>query len=279
MGPRLARANPEPKLTPETARILSAVTLAPVPLAAIWFGAPWLTLLVGLAGAVMAWEWGRLCHGGEWRLSGKVLVGIVVTGIVAGAVGGVVIAAALILAGAALVYALARRWQDGEASWLAFGAIWVAVPCILLVWLARPENAGRPTVLWLFAVVWATDIGAYEIGRRVGGPRLAPRWSPRKTWAGLAAGIGCAALTGWATARVLGIASVLPLVLASAGLAIVEQFGDLAESVAKRRFGVKDSSGLIPGHGGLLDRLDGLLAVIPAVALLTLIGGGVLTWR
>ena len=135
-------------------------------------------------------------------------------------------------------------------------------------------------MLWIFAVVWSTDIGAYAIGRGLGGPRLAPHWSPGKTWAGLIGGAGCAALAGWGTARVLGISAVLPLVLVSAGLAIVEQFGDLAESVAKRRFGVKDSSGLIPGHGGLLDRLDGLLAVIPAVALLTLIGGGsVLTWR
>jgi phosphatidate cytidylyltransferase len=132
----------------------------------------------------------------------------------------------------------------------------------------------------MFVVVWATDVGAYAIGRQLGGPLLAPRWSPRKTWAGLLGGIGCAALAGWATAGVLGVAPVLPLVLISAGLAVVEQFGDLAESVAKRRFGVKDASGLIPGHGGLLDRLDGLLAVIPAVALLILIGGGnVLTWR
>jgi phosphatidate cytidylyltransferase len=96
----------------------------------------------------------------------------------------------------------------------------------------------------------------------------------------LIGGIVCAALAGWAAAGLLGAASVLPLVLLSAALAIVEQFGDLAESVAKRRFGVKDASSLIPGHGGLLDRLDGLLAVIPAVALLTLFGGGsMLTWR
>src|SRR5881394_652020 len=92
----------------------------------------------------------------------------------------------------------------------------------------------------------------------------------------LAAGFGLMT----AVVGILGVSALLTPVLVSAGLAIVEQFGDLAESAAKRRFGVKDSSGLIPGHGGLLDRLDGLLAVIPAVALLTLIGGGsVLTWR
>ncbi len=150
---------------------------------------------------------------------------------------------------------------------------------MLLLWLAPADGTGRSTLLWIFAVVWATDIGAYMAGRRIGGPRLAPRWSPRKTWAGLIGGAVCAALVGWGTARFLGSASVAPLVLVSAGLAIVEQFGDLAESAAKRRFGVKDSSGLIPGHGGLLDRLDGLLAVVPAVALLSLIGGSVVEWR
>jgi len=172
-----------------------------------------------------------------------------------------------------------RREHEAEPRWFALGLLWIALPCVLLLWLARAEAVGRLTLLWIFAVVWATDIGAYMVGRRLGGPLLAPHWSPRKTWAGMIGGAGCAALAGWATARLLGV-SALPLVLISAGLAIVEQFGDLAESVAKRRFGVKDSSGLIPGHGGLLDRLDGLLAVIPAVALLTLIGGGsVLTWR
>jgi phosphatidate cytidylyltransferase len=261
-------------------RTLSALVLAPIAIAAAWLGWPWLPIMTATAAAVMAWEWVRLCRAGRIDGSGAVLIGAVVGAIAAAATAGVAAAIAVSLAGAAIVFWMARGEPGGEARWLALGALWVALPCVLLLWLAQMDGAGRITVLWIFAVVWSTDIGAYAIGRQVGGPRLAPQWSPGKTWAGLIGGAGCAALAGWGTARILGIPAVLPLVLVSAGLAIVEQFGDLAESVAKRRFGVKDSSGLIPGHGGLLDRLDGLLAVIPAVALLALIdGGSVLTWR
>ena len=261
-------------------RTLSALVLAPVVVAAAWFGWPWLPILTATAGAVMAWEWARLCCAGRLGASGVVLIGVVLGAVAAAAASWVALAIGVSLAGAAILCWMARREPEGALQWLALGALWVALPCVLLLWLARADGAGRVTVLWIFAIVWSTDIGAYAIGRRVGGPRLAPRWSPGKTWAGLIGGAGCAALAGWGTARVLGVPAVLPLVLASAGLAIVEQFGDLLESVAKRRFGVKDSSGLIPGHGGLLDRLDGLLAVVPAVALLALIdGGSVLTWR
>jgi phosphatidate cytidylyltransferase len=263
-------------------RVISALVMAPIAIAAVWFGSPWLPFLTTFAGAIMAWEWARLCHGGTLGGSGAILIAVVVAAIIAAAIGGYGygLAAVVSLAGTAMVFWVARREGASEPCWLAAGVLWMALPCVLLLWLARVGDAGRITVLWIFAIVWATDIGAYAIGRQIGGPRLAPRLSPRKTWAGLIGGAVCAALAGWATAGVLGISSVLPLVLVSAGLAIVEQFGDLAESVAKRRFGVKDSSGLIPGHGGLLDRLDGLLAVIPAVALLTLIdGGSVLTWR
>ena len=261
-------------------RVLSALVLAPVAIAVAWFGWPWLPIVTGIAGAGMAWEWARLCRAGWLGGSGLMVIAAVLIAIGAAAAGRIALAFGLAFLGAIAAFGIARRERGGDPRWLAFGALWVAVPCVLLLWLARTEGSGRITLLWMFAVVWATDIGAYAIGRRFGGPRLAPRWSPRKTWAGLIGGIGCAALAGWATAGVLGISPVLPLVLVSAALAIVEQFGDLAESVAKRRFGVKDSSGLIPGHGGLLDRLDGLLAVIPAVALLSLIAGGSIPpWR
>jgi phosphatidate cytidylyltransferase len=273
---RLARAD----LGSLRPRVLSAVTLAPLPVAAIWFGSPWLPLLTALAGALMAWEWGRLCRRGRLGATGIVLVGVVLAAIATATLITPGLSIVFALVGAGIVFWLARGRPDLDPEWTAFGALWVALPCICLLWLARGGPNGRATLLWILAIVWATDIGAYVIGRTLGGPRLAPRWSPRKTWAGLAGGAVCAGLAGWATAAWLGISPALPLVFLSAGLAIVEQFGDLAESLAKRRFGVKDSSGLIPGHGGLLDRLDGLLAVIPVVALLTMIAGrSVVTWQ
>ena len=261
-------------------RVLSALVLAPLPIGAIWFGSPWLPLLTALGGAVMAWEWGRLCRRGRLGATGIILVGVVLATIATATLITPGLSIVFALVGAGIVFWLARGRPDLDPEWTAFGALWVALPCICLLWLARGGPNGRATLLWILAIVWATDIGAYVIGRTLGGPRLAPCWSPRKTWAGLAGGAVCAGLAGWATAAWLGISPALPLVFLSAGLAIVEQFGDLAESLAKRRFGVKDSSGLIPGHGGLLDRLDGLLAVIPVVALLTMIAGrSVVTWQ
>jgi len=277
--PRLARAE---RAAPSSLqlRTLSALILAPIAIVAVWLGWPWLPLVTAIAGVGMAWEWARLCCAGRLPASGVLLIGAVLAAIAAAALGQLAFAVLLCLAGAALVFLVARPEAQGDPGWLALGALWVALPCVLLLWLARVPEGGRLTVLWLLAVVWATDIGAYAAGRQFGGPLLAPRWSPGKTWAGLFGGAGCAALVGWITAGMLGVSPAVTLVLVSAGLAIVEQFGDLAESVAKRRFGVKDSSGLIPGHGGLLDRLDGLLAVVPAVALLTVIGdGSVLTWQ
>lgn len=283
--------------------MLSGLALAPFPIAAIWFGRPWLPLLTALAAAVMAWEWGCLCRRGSAGAAGRsepggiessgvesggiesgrvgiVLVVVVVAAVAVCALGTAALALGCAFLGAGIVFWAAGRRPGPEPVWAALGALWVALPCVALLWLAGEPTGGRATLLWLLALVWATDIGAFAVGRTLGGPRLAPRWSPRKTWSGFAGGTFCAGLVGWATALALGIAPAAPLVLVSAGLAVVGQLGDLAESLAKRRFGVKDSSGLIPGHGGLLDRLDGLLAVVPAAALLSLIGGrSMLGWR
>jgi phosphatidate cytidylyltransferase len=257
-------------------RVASAVVLAPVALLAAWLGPPLLSVLVAVAAAGMAWEWTRLCRGGRSDRTDWLVMAAIVAGVAAAAFDATAAGVGIALLGSVLAAVLNRD----VAGLAAAGVLWIALPCIALLWLASDPNIGRSTVLWILALVWATDIGAYAAGRTIGGPRLAPRFSPNKTWAGLAGGVVCAAAAGAVTALFLGSSAMGAVVLLSGALAVVAQAGDLVESVAKRRFGVKDSSGLIPGHGGLLDRLDGMLAVIPAVALLSIFGGsGVLTWQ
>jgi phosphatidate cytidylyltransferase len=172
------------------------------------------------------------------------------------------------------------RLCGGRPGWLLLGVFYVSLPCLALLWI-RSLPGGLETLLWILALVWATDTAAYVAGRGIGGPRLAPRISPNKTWAGLAGGIVGAALIGFAAAVLLRHASVVvgprggvwSVVALSGALAVVEQAGDLVESAVKRHFGVKDSSNLIPGHGGVLDRVDGLLAVSLAVAGLSALSG------
>jgi phosphatidate cytidylyltransferase len=240
--------------------------MASVAVAAVWLGGLWVSALILLVTAGMGWEWARLATGGGFGPIGVATVVAVV--ISAGALlwsvnlGG---AFALALVGSLAVLAVAALTRAAEPFWAAAGTLWIALGAAAFLWLALA--AGRGMLLWLLAVVWATDIGAYAAGRTIGGPKLAPRLSPNKTWAGLAGGVAGAALVG-AIATWRG--DVPPELGApiSAGLAVIAQLGDLAESLAKRHFGVKDASNLIPGHGGLLDRLDGLLAASIAAALM-----------
>ncbi|MBM3647696.1 MAG: phosphatidate cytidylyltransferase [Alphaproteobacteria bacterium] len=209
-------------------RVLSAVVLGPLVLAAIWHGFPWIDLLAALAAPLIVAEWLRLTRG---RPFSRVL---------------------------AVVYSLA------------------AVAALL--WLRHQPATGRETVLWIVICVWATDIGAFVVGRAAGGAKLAPRISPGKTWSGLIGGMAWAAVASAATGYAFGLGESVPLAVIGAILAVVGQAGDLLESAAKRRAGVKDSGGLIPGHGGLLDRVDALLAVLVTVALARLLLGGGWPW-
>jgi phosphatidate cytidylyltransferase len=147
---------------------------------------------------------------------------------------------------------------------------------VTLIWLRNDESAGRDVVFWLMIVVWAADTGAYIAGRLIGGPRLAPRISPNKTWAGLAGGVGLAAATSAGFAGASGQPYLFAPAAIGAMMGLAAQAGDLAESWMKRKFGVKDTSALIPGHGGLLDRVDGLLMVILVVALIAAADEGAL---
>jgi phosphatidate cytidylyltransferase len=259
-------------------RLASALVLAPPALALAWLGGPYLAALVILAAAGMGWEWARLTGCGTGPLACLVVLATTLP-VLAMGWGSPRLALALVPAAALAVWVLALRVRGAQPAWAALGAAWIALPCLSCLWLGADAEAGRRAVLWLFATVWASDSGAFAAGRCFGGPRLAPRLSPSKTWSGALGGMLGAAAVAWAFAWWTGgdAALVIP---AGIALGIAAQCGDLVESLAKRRFGVKDSSGLIPGHGGLLDRLDGMLAAAALQSLMTLIGGmSPLVWQ
>lgn len=262
-------------------RILSAVVLAALVLAAVSAGRPWFELLLALFALVMAWEWARLCGKGRLGAAGVALMIVAVVVVALASLGRDVAALGSAFAGFFLIHAVVRFADDKVSSWLPLGALYIGVPCLALIWLRNEPPFGREAIFWVLAVVWATDVGAYVAGRLVGGPRLAPRLSPNKTWAGLVGGIAAAALaSGVVIVFMGGTPSLWPFILFGGALGAVAQMGDLFESSVKRRFGVKDTSRLIPGHGGVLDRVDGLLAVSPVVALfVVLFGASETSWR
>jgi len=181
--------------------------------------------------------------------------------------------AVVCLLGGALLSGAVAWVAGGRPLWTSLGVAYVGLPALSLIWLRAAPELGLSALLWLLIVVWTTDTAAYFSGRAIGGPRLAPRISPSKTWSGLCGGMLGAALTGALTTWLLGSERLLQAAGLGAVLAIVAQLGDLAESALKRAAQVKDSGSLIPGHGGLLDRVDGLLFAAPALALLGLIAG------
>ena len=144
--------------------------------------------------------------------------------------------------------------------WTVVGAAYIAVVCYALIVLRNDNDVGFATVCWLFVLVWFADTGAFITGRALGGPKLAPQLSPKKTWSGFFGAVVFAALIGIATAHILGLEVLWRIAALSGFLGGLSQFGDLLESWVKRRFGRKDMSNLIPGHGGLADRVDSLAA-------------------
>ncbi|HVO14770.1 MAG TPA: phosphatidate cytidylyltransferase [Alphaproteobacteria bacterium] len=260
-------------------RILSSVVLIAVVVAAIAGGRPSFSLLIALSVLTLAWEWGRLCGGPGFGATGVALAVAVLAAVVTASVGRVDAALVVAAAGTAAVGIAARLEGQRKIAWLAAGVPYIGLPGIALVWLIADPELGRQTVGWMVAAVAATDIGAYAAGRALGGARLLPRVSPNKTWAGLFGGVTCAVLAGGLTGILLGVPRLWPLAAASAVVAVVAQLGDLFESRVKRQFGVKDAGGIIPGHGGLLDRVDGHLAAAVVVAGANWIGGSsILTW-
>lgn len=276
-----ARRVPDAPLSGLGPRLVSVLAMGPIALAAILAGPPIFASLVALAAVILAWEWTLLCGEGRFGFTGGVLATLMLAVVLVAAIGRPDMALGMCLAGAAVIYGVARTGGRVNPEWNALGPLYIGLPVVALVWLRAQDVAGRHIVVWLLFTVWATDTGAYFAGRLIGGLRLAPVVSPNKTWAGLIGGVGCAALVGLGTALLDARAPRLALLIAAgAVLALVAQAGDLGESWVKRRFGVKDTSRLIPGHGGLFDRVDGLLAAGGALALWQwATGGSILAWR
>lgn len=250
-----------------TPRVVSAAVLVPVALAAAYAGGFVFAALIAVFAVVMSWEWARLTAEGRFGGEGVVLVAVVAAalggGLVAGPVWGIVVAGAGAIAAAAVF----RQMNADHPGWAAAGIPYVAVPALSLIWLRGETPAGFLVVLWLFAVVWATDIAAYFAGRQWGTALLAPTVSPRKTWVGAIGGLIAALAVSLAAAPLIAPADPVMLIILGAVVSIAGQFGDLFESAVKRRFGVKDTSEIIPGHGGALDRADSLIAAAPVAAL------------
>jgi phosphatidate cytidylyltransferase len=164
--------------------------------------------------------------------------------------------------------------QTRFAGWMLAGLIYAGILLLGPVALRRDPEFGFTAILFLFAVVWITDIAAYFTGRALGGPKLWPAVSPKKTWSGAIGGVLGAVAAGLLVVKLMGLGIAPMLVIVAAGLSIVSQGGDLLESSIKRHFGAKDASQLIPGHGGLMDRLDGFLTAVLAAVMVGLLRGG-----
>jgi len=249
-------------------RVCSALVLVPLALAAA-YGGGWPFVLFWSAAAIgTLYEWNLLISAQRRVLIAGMLVLAPALGLAAA--GYLRLALIVIVAGS---LGTAMLGATGRRIWIAVGVLYAAVLGVAPIMLRTDHEYGLVAILFLFAVVWATDTSAYAAGRAIGGPKLMPRVSPKKTWAGALGGAIGAIIAALVVAELSGLEAVATAILA-ATLSILAQAGDLFESFLKRRFGVKDSSGLIPGHGGLMDRLDGFVAAGFAAAVIGILRGG-----
>lgn len=261
-------------------RVVSSLVLAPAAGLLIWAGGSAFDVGILFIAGVMAWEWGALISAPSDRhrvrlvLSAALLASFLVAVLVHVPAG---VACALTTVPISVI--IARQLRVVGPVWLGVAVIGTVFPALALVWMRSHIDFGLETVIYVIASVAATDIGAYVAGRAIGGPKLLPKVSPSKTWAGLAGGMAGAMLVAAVFTWIHGDARLAALVPLAIGIALIAQAGDLLESSVKRHFKVKDSGSLIPGHGGILDRVDGMMTVLPVVALAMWVSGrSVLQW-
>ena len=268
-----------------TKRIVSGAALAIASLfLSIWSPMTFFAL-VALGAGFMCWEWRKIIsadvQGRNFKLSLGVHLVAVLGAVLLMQMGLVKVALALLPLGGMMLMVLSGK----TIRKLSFvGPFYTGLPALALIWLRSDADYGLKAVLFIFLVVWMADIAAYAIGRTIGGPKLSPGISPNKTWSGAIGGLSGGVLVGVLTAYYLGNSSITLLAGVALILAVASQIGDLYESSLKRRFGIKDSSNLIPGHGGILDRVDGLIAAAVLAAIIALFvnpelpGHAILIW-
>jgi phosphatidate cytidylyltransferase len=275
-GENAAPAAAEPASRNLVMRIIAALILAPIALAVAYAGGWLWAVFVTLTAIGLYAEWLKIVNAQQAR--------VIASGVVALGIAGLCLAsgrmdAALGTLSFGLVIVL---WLSStQRLWAATGFVYAGAAELASVLVRRDPDIGFVALILILLVVWATDIGGYFAGRGVGGPKLWPRISPKKTWAGAVGGFAASLAVAAGVAAFdfhqmnLSLAlKIGPLLLMGGTLSIVSQLGDLFESWVKRRFGVKDSSHIIPGHGGLLDRLDGYVAAVVVAAIFGILRGG-----
>ncbi len=252
-------------------RVGSALVLVPLAVGSAYLGGPPFLAVWALAAAIILWEWtvivgepGRtpvLAAGAAAFASAAVLFGL----------GWPRAALAVLALGAVAVAGLAG---SGRRAWILAGGVYAGAMLAAPAVLRSDAELGLIAVMLLFGVVWTTDVMAYFVGRALAGPKLWPAVSPKKTWSGAVGGAAAATVVGSGLSALAGLDHLAALALVCALLSLAAQTGDLLESALKRRFGAKNASELIPGHGGLMDRLDGFVAAALVATLLALARGG-----
>jgi len=263
-------------------RAASALVLAPLAIFMAYVGGWPFVLFWGIAALGVLWEWTSLVSGEDRRAvlmtgGAAVVLALALAGSVADADQPVratrLLAAVIVMAMGILgAAALASR---GQRAWVAAGIPYAGAIGVAPIVLRSESGYGFIAVIIVFAIVWTTDILAYFIGRAVGGPKLMPKVSPKKTWSGAVGGTAAAVIAALTVAELSSLGGLFAIAVIAAMLSVASQAGDLLESFLKRRFGAKDSSQLIPGHGGLMDRLDGFVVAALFATLIGIFRGGV----
>ena len=264
-------------------RVISAAVLAAVALGALLVS-PWSFLVLVIVGSgLLLWEWGSATRGNGFDGTTLIQTIAVTVLVVFVALDGYGLGLVILGATAAVIAVSGKEHGRGWVQLALAGLIYIALPATALIWLRSDPKFGLAAVLFLLLVAWTTDTASYIGGRVIGGPKLAPNVSPKKTWSGFFVGTFTPLLVGYVFARYVGNTSPWALALVGLVLAFACQMGDLLESAVKRNLGIKDMSQLVPGHGGLFDRIDGLLLAAVIAALIALRdpaapGAGLLIW-